>query len=555
MKLNINILVLCMVCSCSISSLFAQSNKEHVTIVGSFQPKLGEFNKINVLPEIENTTFEIGDTSVMRTDTVLTSDIELELISPINLKTEETQDNFTNFVLAGLGTRISPVFIYMHNSKLSKNTSFGLGISHHSSWLNKQEYAPSSFMNSSFGISLDNKLNNYLLKTKVIYKNEMLRHYGFFPDDFPTVNVDVESITQKYQTVGLQSHLQGNTKTSIGFNHEIGVSYQYFHDKFQTDEHSFAVETKGEKSYKWLKNNAKQSISLEAGLQTWFNSDSLKTANNMQLVARPSLKLAGDFYQLKLGFAVVLHSHENSNIHLYPALEGGLFLLDKNLKFYSSLGGDAQRVSFQKLANENPFVSSIVPMHWQQTKIDFKGGVKALVMKNLDLNFGIGYRKTDDEFFFITDSTAPFSNKFLVVYDDVEVVSFVAEAAYRFNRRIDVKAVYHNTRYTTKTLTTAFYRPVNQIQLSGEYAYNETLHFTSSIYYVGERMASTYKSGTETLHSLTPYVDLNIGARYKVNESFNVFVQTNNLLNLHYDRFYHFPVNGVEFYGGITIRF
>jgi hypothetical protein len=523
--------------------------------VGSFHPKLGEFNKINVLPEIENTTFEIGDTSVMRTDTVLTSDIELELISPINLKTEETQDNFNNFVLAGIGTRISPVFIFRHNSKLSKNTSFGLGISHHSSWLNKQEYAPSSFMNSGFGISLDNKLDNYLLKTKVFYKNEILRHYGFFPDEFSTLNVDIESITQKYQTFGLQSHLQGNAKTSIGFNHEIGIDYQYFHDKFQTGEHSFAVETKGEKSYKWLKNNAKQSISLEAGLQTWFNSDSLKTANNMQLVAQPSLKLAGDFYQLKIGFAVVLHSHENSNVHLYPALEGGLFLLDKSLKFYSSLGGDAQRISFQKLAIENPFVSSILPLQWQQTKIDFKGGVKALVMKNLDLNFGIGYRKTDDEFFYITDSTAFLSNKFLVVYDDVEVLSFVAEAAYRLNQRINVKAVYHNTRYTTKTLTTAFYRPVNKLQLSGEYAYSEVLHFTSSIYYVGERKASTYKSGNETLHSLTPYVDLNIGAKYIVNESFNIFVQTNNLLNLHYDRFYHFPVNGVEFYGGITIRF
>jgi hypothetical protein len=557
MKLNINKLVFIIVCMFFIKGAFAQSqtHQEHVTIVGSFQPTLRDFTKVNIVPEIENTSFEISETSVTIIDTVLSSPIELELITPLNLKTEENRPNFNNFVLAGIGTRISPVFIYKHNSKLTKNTAFGLCIAHHSSWLNKKEYAPSSFMNNKLGLSLDNKFDNYLLNTKVFYKGETLRYYGFIRDDFPLINTDLESITQKYETFGVQSIIKSNTGSATDFYHEIGIDYQFFHDKFQKREHNASLLVKGEKSYKWMKSNAKQSVSLEALGNTWFSSDSLAIVNNKQLSLLPSLNLSGDFYLLKLGFSAVIHSQQNSNIHVYPALEGGLFMLDKRLKFYAGLDGSAQRITFQKLASDNAYINSILPEQWQHTKLNFKGGIKALAMPGLDFNFGVEYRKTDGEAFFITDSTTLIPNKFLAVYDDVKVIGFLAEGNYQLNQRIHFKMVYRYNEYTMKRLTAAFYQPVNQFRFSGEYVYSDKLLFTSSIFYAGERFASTYASGLESIYILNPYVDLNVGGTYKINDSFEVFVQANNLLNWQYERFYHYPVNGVEFYGGITVRF
>lgn len=557
MKLNSNKITLIaigiFIFNCAITQ--AQSHQEHVTIVGSFKPSLGEFIKLNVQPEVETTSFEMGNAVVSRVDTVLASEIELELITPINLKTEESHTGFNNFVLAGLGTRISPVFVYRHNSRLSKNTAFGLGISHHSSWMNRPEFAPSSFMNNNFDLTLDNKVDKYIVKTKAFYKSEILRFYGFHPDDYPASDIDLESVTQNLQTIGVRSFMQSNTKSTEGIYHELGIDYQYFHDKFQTKEHNFLIAGKGEKSYKWLKFSAKQSISLEAEAVSCFNSDTIESANNLQLSLLPSVKLSGDFYTLKIGFTTVIHSHENSNIHLYPALEGGLFLLNKSLKFYASLGGNSQRINFQKLANENPYVNSILPMRWQQTKLDFKGGVKALILPGLDFNFGVEYRKTDDEGFFITDSTSEFSNKFSIVYDDVNVIGFLGEIGYDLNQKINLNFVYRYTEYSNTMLTAAFYKPVNQVKISGEFDYNEKIKFTSSLYYVGERMASTYLAGAETIHILNPYVDLNVGGIYRINDSFEVFVQANNLLNWQYERFYNYPVNGVEFYGGIIVRF
>jgi len=533
----------------------AQTHEDHVTIVGSFRPTLREFNKINIQPEIENTAFEIGETTITYIDTVLVSNIELELITPVNTKTEENISSFNNFVQAGIGTRISPIFVYKHNSKLAKNTAFGLNIAHHSSWMNKSEYAPSSFMKTQFGLSLDTKLNNLLVKSKVFYKNDLVRFYGFNPDDFPLLPYDIESITENYKTLGFQSHLQSSTNASTKIYHELWIDYQYFEGKFRSNEHCISMKGYGEKSYKWLKSNAKQRIALEAEFANYLNADSISSTNNTQLSLLPSLKLSGEFYQLKLGLRVVFHSQLHSNLHIFPAFEGGLFLFDQSLKFYASLGGNSQRMDYQYYVTENPYVRSIIPQQWQHTPIVFTGGIKALLMPKLDVHIGVEYRQTDNDGFFISDSTAAFVNKFSVIYDKVKVVSFTAEGAFHLNQRLDLKVVYLYNQYANTSLAAAFYHPANQLKFSGEYLYDERIKFTSTVYYVGKRTASSYLDSKEYLHNLNPYIDLNVGCIYKVNDSFDVFVLANNLLNWQYERFYHYPVNGVEFYGGINVRF
>ena len=56
--------------------------------------------------------------------------------------------------MAGFGSRISPVFLYKHNSNLTKNLGLGVGIKHYSSWLDIKDLGPSAFMNNAFDIGL-----------------------------------------------------------------------------------------------------------------------------------------------------------------------------------------------------------------------------------------------------------------------------------------------------------------------------------------------------------------------------------------------------------------
>lgn len=551
-KIAVLVLFLCLFCS---ANILAQGHDEHVTIKGSFQPTLRDFGKLSVAPEIETNAFEIGETIIQPIDTVLASNIELELITPLNLKTENAQPNFQNYLLAGFGSRVSPVFVYKHNSNLSKNIAFGLGISHHSSWMNKNEYAPSSFMNNQIDLNLDNKLNNYTLHSKAFYANEMVHYYGFKPIDYPVIAVDNELITQKYQTFNISSGLQSSRKSNGGLYHEATINYQYFSDKFKSSEHAIVMNASAEKAYKWLKSKDKQFIAVETGLNSYINGDSVSGTNNFRFNIVPSVRLSGDYYQLKLGVNLDLHTNDHSPVYIFPAIESGLFLFERNLKFYANLGGNSQFNGYQQLAKENPFVSSVLPLEWKNTSLKFQGGMKALLFHDFDIHIGVEYSNIKNESFFVTDSTSVYSNKFTLFYDDVKWFTFLAEVGYSLTEKLELKSVYRYNKIQLHDLTAPFYQPTNQFNLLANYTFDEKLRFNASVYYVGERFASTYASGLETIHTLKPFVDLNLGGLYKINDSFEVFAQLNNLLNWQYQRFYNYPVNGFELYAGITVRF
>jgi hypothetical protein len=54
---------------------------------------------------------------------------------------------------------------------------------------------------------------------------------------------------------------------------------------------------------------------------------------------------------------------------------------------------------------------------------------------------------------------------------------------------------------------------------------------------------------------MDPFTDLNLGIDYRYNKSFSAFVQFNNIANNRYQRFYAYPVYGINVLGGFTFTF
>ncbi len=537
------------------NTMIAQNHQEHVSIIGSYRPVLAEFSKININPEVETSEFSLGEITLNQTDTVLASNIELELITPLSLKTDDTKNGYSSFLKAGIGSRISPLFVFRHNSLLSKKTRFGLGISHFSSWLNMPDFAPSSMMNTEFSASLDRNTKTYISESKVYYKQQMNHYYGFNPDNFFGLYADVESIKQNYQTFGFETSLRSLEGKGNNRPYEATAAYSMFSAKFGSKEHKASLSGKVENPLDWLSTDDQQTLLLNADIQTFFNTDSVRSKNNFQISLNPSFRLAGDFYLLSVGANLILHSDVRSEVHLYPAVTGGLFVFDKKLKFYASLEGSSRKIDYQSLVEENPFVSPVLPLHWQHNKLDFSGGVKVFALKSLDIHVGVRYRDMHNAAFFVSDTTASFNNQFTLLYDDASLFSLNAEAAVRLPFGVDIHALYVYNQYSTSHLSYAYYKPSHTLTLSGTYALNNSLSFNTTVYYVGQRTAATYEYGILKNHTLNGYVDLNAGADLKINESFVVFAEINNLLNWQYDRFYNYPVHGVELFGGIKMRF
>ena len=162
------------------TSVFAQHD-EQVTIEGTYRPKVNKVNKLLLRPNAPTSTISFPDTEVQPMETNRKFDIDLDKINPLALSLKNTTDvaPAENFLMAGIGTRISPLFLYKHNSMLTKNTGIGVGVKHFSSWLNIKDYAPSGFMNNAFDVSVTTKeFDNLQLGGKVYYKNDVCHYYG-----------------------------------------------------------------------------------------------------------------------------------------------------------------------------------------------------------------------------------------------------------------------------------------------------------------------------------------------------------------------------------------
>ena len=134
-----------------VQGLFAQHNEE-VTIEGSYRPKVNKVNKIVLKPDTPEQTFVMPESEVKVLDIEHRFGLNVEKFSPLsyNSKNGPGKNVAKNFLMAAFGSRISPVFLYRHNSNLSKNFGLSVGIKHYSSWLDMKDYAPSGFMNNAF---------------------------------------------------------------------------------------------------------------------------------------------------------------------------------------------------------------------------------------------------------------------------------------------------------------------------------------------------------------------------------------------------------------------
>ena len=80
------------------------------------------------------------------------------------------------------------------------------------------------------------------------------------------------------------------------------------------------------------------------------------------------------------------------------------------------------------------------------------------------------------------------------------------------------------------------------------------------LFYVGERKDQFYEEGslfptvplTVTLDS---YFDANAHLGYKINDQFSVYAKANNIADKLYERWFNYPVQGIQFLAGATYQF
>ena len=535
---------------------FAQHNEE-VTIEGTYRPKVNKVNKILMNPETPKQSIEMPNTEVNVLDVDHRFRLHLDKLSPLNYNNRKGQgdDAAKNFLMAGLGTRISPVFLYKHNSNLTKNLGLGVGIKHFSSWLGIKDYAPSGFMNNAFNIGLtSSKYKDVQLGGNVYYKNNMYHYYGVNLTEHPLTEQEIEQLCprQTYNTIGAHFGVIP-TSTRVGeLSHKFDLDYSYTFNNTYASEHYAGLGYGIAYNQNWWGNkNHPQRIGMDLSLQYGglVMNEGSSLNHRILLKTNPFFEMKDEFYRLHLGFRFDFGINgEDKHLCIRPDLSGSLFVLNKKLEFYAGLNGGFKMLTFSQIIEENPFMGHWTPLLFQNVKLGFDGGVRTNIMEVVDLHLGVRYRRVENDPLYI-----PYDdNTCMMAYDETQTVSVLVDTRVKLRNSLtaDLGFVYNNCSPTVAEY--AWYRPTTEGKLKLTYDANENLALNTTFLYQGGRYAKPYNGSAFKLKDV---FDLGLGADYHINEQLSVFARLDNLLNQKYQLFYDYPVTGIEFFAGMKMSF
>ena len=560
-------------------SAFAQHD-EQVTVEGKYRPKVNKVNKLQLTPETPQPSYNFPSTDVNPMEAKQKFALDLEKISPTAYaaKDDKLVTPTENFIMAGLGTNLSPLFLYKHNSMLTKTLGLGVGVKHNSSWINIKDYAPSSYMNNAFEVNLTtSKFNGFQLDGGVYYKNDMYHFYGINLAENPLTEEQIAFYAPKitYNKLGGHFGLASST-TRIGeLSHDAYLDYFYLFDREHNIDLGYSL---GYAENFWGDKSHPQKIGVDLGFQYDYcigQGENLFNVDRILFKVNPFFEMSDEFYRLHLGVRLDGATHgseEEKLLAVRPDLSGSLFVLDKKLEFYAGLNGGRKLLRFSDIVEDNPFLSPMCnpSLAIQNVKLGFDGGVRTNIMEIVDLHLGVRYRHTDKDPLFVyhipeansvPSGYDPILNTFDIVYDETQWVTVMANARVRMRNSLtaDLGFAYNSCKPTVEEY--AWYRPTTEGKLKLTYDYDDKLAFNTTLLYQGGRYAKVWDGVVDwqnfnfTAEKLKDVLDLSLGVDYKVNDQITAFALLDNVAHQKYQLYYNYPVTGIQFFAGVKLKF
>lgn len=554
-------------------SAFAQHNEE-VTIEGSYRPKVNKVDKILLKPETPEQVFNMPSSKVEVLDTEYRSSLNIDKLAPLAYSSGKGlgDNNAKNFLMAGFGSRISPIFLFNHNSRITRKLDLSVGLKHFSSWLDINGYAPSGFMNNAVEVGLAHRdLNGTRLWGKVYYKNDAYRYYGLKTADWTLSPVALTHAApqQMYNTIGTRVGWSSTNNQLGRFKHNALFNYHYlFWNVGQGFEHFAQINYDlAYTDHWWGKKSYPQKVGVAVDAQYGFNDVYAQNDVSRGLVKlAPYFEMSDEFYRLHLGVGVDAASKFDSADDLfgvYPDVKGSLFVLNKTLEFYAGLNGGREWLTYSDLIRENPFVFMPSKLEIAKVKLGFEGGVRANVLNTVDVHVGVRYRNVENDCFFrqqLIPATEGMTvdrpyNSYDLVYDETRTVSVLGNVRWLVmdGLTLDAGFTYHNCDPVREEH--AWYRPEMEGSLNVNYQLNDDLSFDASFLYQGGRWAQYTQTVPSLNVKMRDVYDLGLGANYRIKDQFSVFVKADNLLVQKYQLFYDYPVTGIEVFAGLKLAF
>ena len=495
-------------------------------------------------------------------------------VKVLTIRAEEPAPLTGNFVKAGLGNY--GTFYgrgYFHSTR-NTDHAYGLDIKHLNSLNGPVDGKNSSQAQTSAHLMGEIYRGTAAFGANVDLGRERYNFYGYekAANGSPVVTPEAPNIKQVFNRLAIKAYAH-NRDPKQQLRYEAGIGYRYWADSFTASENDFRLNAKlgyalGETSRLTLAADASfvSDKDVAPGTQNKPLPGLLTTRIRTFVQATPAYEFVNKNIAFSLGATLGYSSDTVTQVSkavAYPAIRLGYTIEPEKFMVYAGLGGALQRVTRYDLSTENPWLNrglNVADTHRGPTVY---AGFTSTPARGLEFNVKATYARDRNLYFYLNNPVDP--TKFDLVYDSNAIgvlnihgeLLFNAAEKFRLGTRLDYN------KYALKNLPQPFHRPEFQGSVFGTYNVFDKLmvgvesYFYSASYGISYRPAAAAGAVRQPdfYRATDPVVDLNLRADYRITPKISIFVMGNNLVNQQYQRFYGYPVKGINVLGGATYTF
>ncbi|MFP5040390.1 hypothetical protein [Parasediminibacterium sp. JCM 36343] len=521
-------------------------SQNEVVITSSFKPSLRNAAKINftaATPLLDTTLLQL--TYNIPSQNLFFS-YEPVPLKPLALAPDSALAwNHDQYVKLGYGNYASPY--------LEAGASLGNGTQSMITAHGKYTAAKGSLPFQQYSKAGIDVLGIYTTKTnqeitgKFFWDNNTVYRYGYQPD---SLKFTKDSLRQKFNTIGVELGLENKLPTGYGIVYHPQVHFNVFSNTSNTKETNLLLKLPLSKMFGKLFTLAlAPTVSLNH--YTYHLANDSTNINNNLFYFNTSVLFNTPNFKLNLG---LVPGWANSNFSLLPNFTAeGRLLKDKKLIVEAGWVGSFQQNTYRTLAGINPYI--VPPTSLGSTKtIEEYIGLKGSLGKHLTANARLSFVQLDDMPLFVNDTTTGKNQNFLVVNaPTIQALRIKGEISYAVQEKV---AILAGATYTQFTKVSGYEKAYGllPLEINGALRWKvlNELTLKSDIAFFD---AGSYRTQTLGKGKLNPAFDVNLGGEFPVMKHLNAWVQFNNLLNNHYQRWNQYQVLGFQLLAGVVYSF
>jgi len=525
-------------------------NKE-VTVVKAYKPEVKDATKINQMPEFNDTLAVVPNFEYSISSVRLNTPFAPRPVSAAKMLADPLTSLHTSYLKLGYGNYFTPLAELDISSQRMKENSFEIFLKHQSAdgkvILDNGNEIVAPYANNTATIWGKHILKKSILYGSAGYFSNKTAFYGY---NTSNQNIDISNINtgdslQTYQggsfTLGLESLETDSTK----LYYNLKSCFDFVGDKFSHSENHLSLAgLTGKQTGEFY-------FGTEAYYDYYSSANAIDSGYNTIFKIRPYLSKSKGNWRFLLGFdGVNDNTLSGSTFHNYLRANLEFIVVPSVLYTFFGYDGFLEKNSLLSVSQINPYIIPGLNVKNADHKTHIFGGLKGNFSSDVQIMAQASYSEVNNQSFYINDTISKLANKFLVLYDNIELLKFSAELDFRSSKNIIITAKADYSIYSMTKLPEPWQMPGFESTISARYSLRDKIILTADLYVLGSRYARNPLTGG--VIKLNPFADFNLGAEYRYTKILSLFIQFKNLTATKYVFWNQYPLYGFQVMGGFT---